>query len=273
MTTKPRTRNQRYHFKPFEDETHLECICKLALRGRNVGAYLLKRGQQFSFVFGFKAPGIHTMLSREQAEATLSRIEAGLKGFRPDDRLRIHLHSFANDGQRQQELEQLIDATDSLETQFLLLAQQRSTRSLTQNNERQTKQLYLFATYTIEPGKGMSSDRLEKLLAWMIEQYDTLKGMKERKEHEHYQQILEHAFSYGYLHWEHLINSRMGLQASPMTADDLWGYLWQQFNTLQPPPLPQCLVLQDNEGNLSLEEEIQADLHAVSVLIRGEHVK
>jgi hypothetical protein len=117
----------------------------------------------------------------------------------------------------------------------------------------------------------MSSDRLEKVLAWMIEQYDTLKGMKERQEYEHYQQMLERAFSYGYLHWENLINSRMGLQASPMTADDLWGYLWQQFNTLQPPPLPQCLVLQDDKGNLSLEEEIQADLHAVSVLVRGEH--
>jgi hypothetical protein len=271
MTTKPRTRNQRYHFKPFEDETHLECICKLALRGRNVGAYLLKRGQQFSFVFGFKVPGIHTMLSKEQAEATLTRIEAGLKGFRPGDRLRIHLRSFADDGQRQQELEQLINATDSLETQFLLLAQQRSTRTLTENSERQTKQLYLFATYTIEPGQGMSSDRLEKFLAWVIEQYDTLKGMKERKEYEHYQQMLERAFSYGYLHWEHLINSRMGLQTSPMTADDLWEYLWQQFNTLPPPPLPQCLVLQDNKGNLSLEEEIRADLHAVSVLIRGEH--
>jgi hypothetical protein len=128
MTTKPRTRNQRYHFKPFEDETHLECICKLALRGRDVGAYLLKRGQQFSFVFGFQAPGIHTMLSREQAEATLERIEAGLKGFRPGDRLRIHLRSFADDGERQQELEQLVNTTNRLETQFLLLAQQRSTR-------------------------------------------------------------------------------------------------------------------------------------------------
>lgn len=271
MTTKLRIGNQRYHFKPFEDETHLECICQLALRGREVGAYLLKRGQQFSFVFGFRVPGIHTTLSGAQAEATLARIEAGLKGFRPGDRLRIHLRSFADDGERQQELGQLINATTSLETQFLLFAQQRSVRVMTQQSERQMKRLYLFATYTIEPGKGMSTDRLEKLLAWMMEQYDTLKGMKERKEQEQYQQMLERAFSYGYLHWEHLINARMGLQAAPMTADDLWGYLWQQFNTLPPPPLPQCLVLRDETGDLCLEEEIQHDLHAVSVLVRGEH--
>ncbi|WP_416671437.1 hypothetical protein [Egbenema bharatensis] len=270
MTTKPRTGQQCYHFKPFEDETHLECICKLNIRGRNIGAYLLKRGQQFSFVFGFKAPGIHTLFSREQAEATLNQIEAGLKGFRPGDRLRIHFRSFADDGERQQELEQLVNATDCLETQFLLLAQQRSTRSLTESSERQMKQLYLFATYTIEPGKEMSSDHLERVLAWMIAQYEALKGMKERKEHEQYQQMLKHAFSYGYFHWEQLINSRMGLQASAMTAEELWGYLWQQFNTHSPPPLPQCLVLQENQGKLCLEEEIRDDGHAVSVLLRGE---
>ncbi|MBW4466332.1 MAG: type IV secretory system conjugative DNA transfer family protein [Pegethrix bostrychoides GSE-TBD4-15B] len=270
MTTKPRTGSQRYQFKPFEDETHLECICRLALRERTVGAYLLRRGHQFSFVFGFRIPGIHTLLSPEQAEATLARIEAGLKGFRPGDRLRIHLRSFAQDNERQQELESLINTSSSLETQFLLLAQQRSTRMLTQQNERQTKQLYLFATYTIEPGKGTSADRLEKLLAWMIERYDTFKGMKERKEQEHYQQLLERAFSYGYLHWEHLINDRMGLQASLMTAEDLWSYLWQQFNTLPPPLLPQCLSLHDEGGSLCLEEDIQEPLHAVSVLIRGE---
>jgi hypothetical protein len=193
MNTKPRTGHQRYQFKPFEDETHLECICKLALRGRDVGAYLLKRGQQFSFVFGFRIPGIHTLLSPEQAEATLNRIEAGLKGFRPGDRLRIHLRSFADDADRQQELENLVNVADTLETQFLLLSQQRSIRLLTQANERQTKQLYLFATYVIEPGKGTSSDRLERFLAWVIERYDILKGMKERQEHQQYQQMLERA--------------------------------------------------------------------------------
>ena len=88
---------QRYTFKPFEDETDLECICRLALRGHDVGAYLLRSRQQFTFVFGFHAPGIHTLLSTTQAEAALSRIEDGLKGLRPGERLRMHLRSFGDD--------------------------------------------------------------------------------------------------------------------------------------------------------------------------------
>ncbi|MGF1496677.1 MAG: hypothetical protein ACFB8W_07610 [Elainellaceae cyanobacterium] len=83
--SKTRLGAQRYIFKPFEDETDLECICRLALRGRDMGAYLLRRGKQFTFIFGFQAPGIHTLLSKTQVEAALSRIEEGLKGLRPGD--------------------------------------------------------------------------------------------------------------------------------------------------------------------------------------------
>ena len=100
--SKQRLGTQRYTFKPFEDESHLECICRLALRGRDVGAYLLKKRGQVTFVFGFRPLGIHTLLAQGQAETVLSHLEEGLKGFRPGDRLRIHLRSFAADMPRQQ---------------------------------------------------------------------------------------------------------------------------------------------------------------------------
>ena len=148
--SKPHVGTQRYTFKPFEDECHLECLCRLQLRGRDVGAYLLKHRRQHQLVFGFQSPGIHTLLGAGQVEAALARLEAGLKGFRPGDRLRIHLRSFANDQNRQQALQQLIHARPSLESQFLVMAQQRATRDLTVARKRQPKQLYLFATYVLD---------------------------------------------------------------------------------------------------------------------------
>jgi hypothetical protein len=111
-----------------------------------VGAYLLRNGRKFSLVFGFRTEGIHTLLASGQADVALARLEEGLKGFRPGDRLRIHLRSFGEDGDRQAELTHLIDQNPSLESQFLLLAQQRSTREITLRGERQPKQIYLFAT-------------------------------------------------------------------------------------------------------------------------------
>jgi hypothetical protein len=79
--TKHRIGNKRYQFKPFEDESDLECICRLALRGRDVGAYLLRQGKKFSLVFGFRTEGLHTLLVQGQAEVALARLEEGLKGF------------------------------------------------------------------------------------------------------------------------------------------------------------------------------------------------
>ena len=54
-----------------------------------------------------------------------------------------------------------------------------------------------------------------------------------------------------------------------MSADQLWAYLWQQFNDGPPPEVPQCLTLQEVDGKAALAEQIQSPLHAVSVLIQG----
>jgi hypothetical protein len=263
--TKHRAGSKRYQFKPFEDESNLECICRLSLRGRDVGAYLLRQGKRFSLVFGFRTEGLHTLLAEGQAEVALARLEEGLKGFRPGDRLRIHLRSFSDDRDRQSELANLLHPDQSLESQFLLLSQQRQIRELSQDGERQPKAIYLFATYSIASKEG-GKDRLEKSLAWFIHQYDSFKGLRENREQTEYCELLTRGFSDGYLHWEQQLNTRMGLQATPMTADHLWGYLWSQFNHQSTPIIPQYLHLQ--EGQLS--EVIHDTHHAMSVAIRGE---
>ncbi|MEO1396087.1 MAG: hypothetical protein AAFV90_24580 [Cyanobacteria bacterium J06634_5] len=268
---KQRLGTQRYAFKPFEDESHLECICRLALRGRDVGAYLLKKRSQVTLVFGFRPVGIHTRLAQGQAETVLGHLEEGLKGFRPGDRLRIHLRSFAEDISRQQALEALIRNNADLESKFLLMAQQRAIREMTTQSLRQPKQMYLFASYTIESGKSTHADHTEKVLAWFVDKYDTFKGSKDQKEKQEYSQLLNAAFTDGYLHWEQQLNSRMGLQAVPMDADQLWAYLESQFNHAQPRPIPQCLTLSETPNGLFFTEQINEELHAASVLIRGEN--
>ncbi|MEL6780369.1 MAG: hypothetical protein AAFO06_24335, partial [Cyanobacteria bacterium J06597_16] len=212
---KQRLGTQRYTFKPFEDESHLHCICRLALRGRDVGAYLLKKRKQATFVFGYRPVAIHTLLAQGQPETVLGHLEEGLKGFRPGDRLRIHHRSFAEDTSRQQELETLVNGDTGLESKFLLMAQQRAVREMTNQGLRQPKQIYIFASYTIASGNATHADQIEKVLAWFLDRYDTFKGVKDQKEQQEYSQLLNAAFTDGYLHWEQQLNSRMGLQASP----------------------------------------------------------
>jgi hypothetical protein len=108
IMTKSRLGTQRFAFKPFEDETHLECLCRLQLRGRDVGAYLLKHRSKVQ-------PGVWlsavrasipccTGAGRTGAEATGGWVERLSSWGSSAD-------SFAfvcNDQDRQQELETLI---------------------------------------------------------------------------------------------------------------------------------------------------------------------
>ncbi|MEO0807977.1 MAG: hypothetical protein AAFY33_16885 [Cyanobacteria bacterium J06643_4] len=129
----------------------------------------------------------------------------------------------------------------------------------------------LFPIKSIESGQTTHADHTEKLLAWLVDKYDTFKGLKTQKEQQEYTQLLKGAFTNGYLHWEQQINSRMGLQSAPMDSHQLWGYLETQFNHGLPRPIPQCLTLTESAEGLVLSEQINEELHASSVLIRGEN--
>ncbi|MBD1847444.1 hypothetical protein H6F89_29400 [Cyanobacteria bacterium FACHB-63] len=259
-------------FKPFEDESDLECLCSLQLRGRDIGAYLLRQGNdRFLLRFAFSIPGIHTFMPVDQVESVLNRLEEGLRGLPEGESLRIHFRSFADDSLRQQHLAELVNQTLYPELQFLLFSQQRHVRELTEQHIRQSKQILLFVTYTLEPGKAGTSDRIERAIAWLVEHYEALKGRKPQLEAERYLYVLTEGFKAGFLHWEQQLNTRMGLNAIPLTAEQLWQALWSQFNHSASPQIPQCLILREQIGEKSyLTEEVNDQFYAVTVAIRGE---
>lgn len=258
-------------FRSFEDESDLECLCRLKLRGRDVGAYLLRQGRdRFCLRFAFLIPGIHTLMPVEQIETVLTNLEAGLRGFLEGESVRIHFRSFADDSIRQQQLNELAEKATCPELQFLMFSQQRQVHELTQQQIRQPKQILLFVTYTLEPGKGQRTDNIERTISWFVEQYETLKGRKTQLESERYKHVLAEGFKAGYLQWEQQLNTRMGLGAIPLTVDQLWQVLWSQFNHSPPPAIPQYITLTEQNGEFQLLEDINDQFHAVTVAIRGE---
>lgn len=260
-------------FKPFENESDLECLCCLKVHEEDIGVLLMRQGRdRFCLRFGFRFPGIHPLLSSEQIEAVLRRLETGLRGLPQGESLRIHFRSFADDSARQHELEQLAQATTIPELQFLLFSQQRATRDLTEQGLRQPKDILIFVTYTLEPGRTGANDNIERIIAWLVEHYEALKGRKTQLEELRYRHVLTQGFKSGYLHWKQQLNTRMGLGVVPLTVEELWSVIWSQFNHSAPPPVPQCLILHagrtDEEWRLN--EEINDPFHAVTVAIRGE---
>jgi hypothetical protein len=259
-------------FKPFENESALECVCRLQSPEEEIGVFLLREGNRFCLRFGFRLTGIHPLMSPEQVEAVLRRLEAGLRGFPQGESLRIHFRSFANDSARQQELEELAQTATIPELQFLLFSEQRATRELTEQGLRQPKEILLFVTYTLEPGKAQTNDPIERMIAWLVEHYEALKGRKDQLEELRYHHVLTQGFKAGYLHWKQQLTIRMGLNVVPLIAEELWAEVWSSFNHSDPPALPQCLKLESGQldEDWTLSEEVNDPFHAVTVAIRGE---
>jgi len=253
----------------FEDFIPLECFVELNLKGRSVGAALLKKGKgRYSFVFGFKTLGLHDTLRDEQVEHNLDHIEAGLKELPSGESLTIHLSSFNDDKDRQFELSKLIDNTSSDRLKLLLMSEKSRAQQLKLSGVRRVKTLYLYATYTIDFNQKTSSDSdwIEKMLAKGQEFWESFKGNGSQVLQEKYETMLRRAFFEGYMRWEHLLNIKIGLDIKPFGVQDFWEVVYSKFHWAKPGKIPQYLKF--SSGNL--DEIINLETHASSVLVEGE---
>jgi hypothetical protein len=77
------------------------------------------------------------------------------------------------------------------------------------------------------------------------------------------------AFTDGFLNWEQILTTRMGLDLRPLTDSELWEDLWGQFNSTPPPPVPQLLVMTES----GLVERFQSQVHMNTKLLeRAESI-
>ena len=150
----------------FEDHCDLLAITRFNLHGSDIGAFLLETKQlgvsQYSFVFGFRFPGIHTLLDKGIADRFLQRLDIGLRKMQPNQKLRIHFSSFAQDRTAQQELSALLQHHCSTESQFFIEADRKHIRTLTTRGRRQEKEIILFATYSVGSFGSDARGLLEK---------------------------------------------------------------------------------------------------------------
>ena len=255
--------------RAFEDFNTLAGFAQISLKGRNVGAALLQKSKnRFCFVFGFHTGGVHDTLRPEQISTTLRNFESALKELPTGERLTLHLSSFTSDADRQTELDQLIAKASSPELRLLLMSEKARAQALKDAGTRKPKRLLLYATYTIEPDQRVTvdADWIEKALAKGVEFWDLFKGKGDDLVQERYETMLQKAFIEGYLRWEQLLNIKMGLDVKPLSVDHLWEQIWQRFNFADAPPVPQHLIFDDR----GLTEQIQSDVHPLTMLIQGE---
>lgn len=262
-------------FHPLEDALHLVCYGQINLQNLQVGFELLERrkgkqgiGQELRFVFGFQTTGIHATLSEAQAEAILQRLETALKELPPGERLTFEYCSFADDRDRQTELDSLLHTQSNHLAELLVFSQKVRSRELYQRGLRQVKRIRILGTYTVTTTQQSQNDRdlTTKLLRSLANFTEWFAGEKEQADAARLQKTVHLAFTEGFLRLESILTTLMGLNVEPLTAEELWTADYAELHTQAAPPIPQLLIL-DEKG---LRCEVTSEVHATSILLRGE---
>ena len=252
---------------PLEDAFQLASLLQVNLFGHQIGAYILKKGEDsFTIQFGFECKGIHSTLRDEEIDPIFDAIESGLKDLPFDERLTIHLGSFTTDIDRKAELEQVINTAPNPELQYLIFSEKARVKQLTRQGVRKPKFLRLYGTYTVEPETVGTADNIEKALAWIEKNWKKFTGTIHEQRFFRLEKLIYASFTDGYQRWEQLLANKWGLDIRPFTAVELWQQLWERFNDTPPRPIPQLLIL-DEDG---LREQQYSDIHPTTLLMESE---
>jgi hypothetical protein len=259
--------------KTFEGQINLVANCKLAVRGRDVGAFLLQTKDPLSdnggyaMTFGFRFSGINLNRYQDGSHLVLKRIQAGLKMLPDNQKLRIHMRSFSDIEELQ--AEQQLKESPPLELQYLLMSDRKKIIDQNAQKKRQQRELIIFVTHQIGDVGGERLDLVEKPIYVLQKLYDKINGVTDLDPYHHYRNLLMLGFDSGFLPLESLLRERMSLDVEPMTSDELWQYGWNVFNQEAAPKNPYRLILNDRGGSPQVSQEISDTIDPVSLMIRG----
>ncbi len=256
---------EKHRVTPVEDAFNLNSIVSISLFNRTVGAYLLKKGKNsFKIKFGFNCQGIHPVMRNELVEPTFELLDAGLKDIPLNEELTLHLSSFLDIKARTKELKELVSSSQWASLQYLLMSNIQRLQELQKVGLRKNCQLTIYCTYTVS--EDNLKEPFKKTLALLEQIWKGFTGALPIEEEQQLTDLLKRAFCDGFLVWEQLLTNKMGLIVTPLSSNELWGLLWQRFNSSTPLPIPSLLVL--DEDGLSWVGHSQ--LHPVSILMSSD---
>ena len=262
-------------FMPFQNDVNLCCIAEIKKDNREVSAFLLEQGKdQYQVVFMFKLEGLHDVLTRNEVSGFADQITEGFKGIPAGERMTFCLGCYSEDLERQQQLEDLADNCQLAPIAVLLRNEQKRVRELTVKGTRQVWQQYIFCTWTASnTAESAHSDwwsKIESKLKFGV--LAAIAGNTKVYQEQFFQKLFVKAFQEGFIPWELLLTTKMGLNVTPCTKTEAWQWLWNRFNQGSAPAIPQVITLEENsDDGYKLYETKTTEKHSVTVLIEGHN--
>ena len=209
----------------FEKFLALETIANISIKGRESSCLVLNKGKKFRLTFGFECVGIHDNPKESQLLPISEAVESGLKDISQGS-VTFHLEAFSEDADRQEGLDQLIADTDSVESKVLLFSEKKRAQELASRGVRQVKRLTIYCDTVIDFGSpeaasGQRVDWSERTIAKLSKFWKSVKKTSQGEDsgREDFQELFEKGFNNGFVYWEQILSTRMGLDVKPLSAE------------------------------------------------------
>ena len=268
-------------YEAFENNIDLCSIVRLDIDERKIGAFILNKGKldeenQFQIIFGFKLKGIHNLLFPQEIEGISKSISEAMKNVIPQEKITFIQGCHDDDRKRQQNLSHLVETSYLTLPKVLLRNEQARVKELTNRGLRSDWYQYIFCTWSADEYGENKSDWLSKLIYGISKSanfvFDTALGKLKQRQEEFFIRLFNRAYTEGFSRWEMLLSNQGGLDLAPLSEQELWHWLWNRFNSQNPPAIPQLLVLSQNRRQTPTIKEIVTNrFHSASVLIQGEN--
>lgn len=272
-------------YEAFENQLNLCCLARLEIENRQLGAYILNKGDldneaQFQIVFAFALKGIHEQLTASEIEGTSAALQEAMKFLLPGEKCTFMLGCYSDATDRQKYLSELVNNSTLDLPSILIQNEQARVKELTETGWRRKWEQIIFCSWT--PANGSTSkiaDPLSKLIhnCGQFTKFflDGLLGKISARQEQFLADLLRRAYLDGFRRWEMLLTNQAGLSVTALGERELWHWLWKRFNTSTPPPIPQLLILSqtDQQGQWRVREKQSTKLHGTTVLIQGEKGK
>lgn len=272
----PNPKGGKDRFMPFQNESNLCCFVEFNKAKRRLSAILLNNGDQYQLIFGFRTKGLHDLLSSSEVSAYAASIEEGMKELPPGEKITFCSGCYGEDDARQEQLDSVANKAQSRPASVLIRNEQTRVQELTQKGLRQVWEQTAFATWTADSeGQQNTRDLLGKTIDTIKNRWHSLSniisGDARHFKEQFFLNLFTRGFEEGFIRWELLLNTKMGLDVSPMSASELWEWTWQRFNSGKAPPIPQLIKLEETSDGSKITEIRTTNKHACTILIEGQN--
>ena len=271
QVTTYRVRGKRKRYHHIERKWHLLTYGQIELDSLMVGFYLLRRGSQLMFIFGWEVYGHDPSMTAEQSLTILSACNDALSTLEDID-LKCYedITSSCEEYLRMQA--DLLDSKDhDILSRELIKSRARRAKQLSSDGRLLDNRIIIYAKYRVPLGGDYAATQtwLDDLLSKTQPLVGAFKG-KSFESQEAWEKALDYAYRYAYRQVNSLLSSNkgFGMRLRTLTVHDLWSRDYLELHCPPVPEVPQYIIY----NHLGLLPPVINDpgTHAISTLFEAQ---